>query len=67
MANKCENIKYPLISVVKICNNNAIIVCINKKAYITRNKKIIDTVNWDKKSKLWTLPLVNNDDNKVKS
>ena len=56
-AHVIQDIKYPLISVPKLCDNDCNVLFTKRKAHIMNDKfKIISSYDRDKQSGLWTLP-----------
>ena len=52
-----KDIRYPLISVAKLCDANCKVIFEKEKLTIIHKNKIIAQPNRDFISKLWTLPL----------
>ena len=57
-----NNIKYPLISVAKLCDVDCNVLFSKNKVTIEHNNKIIAEAPRDKLSNLWTMPLENLND-----
>ena len=57
-----KNIKFPLLSVAKLCDSNYTVVFVKTKAYIIYKGKIIGEAPRDTVSKLWTMKLQNLND-----
>ena len=56
-AHVLQDIKYPLISVPKLCDNDCNLLFTKCKAHIMNDKfKIISSYDRDKQSGFWTLP-----------
>ena len=57
-----KNIKFPLISVAKLCDSDCTVVFVKIRAYIIYKRKIIVEAPRDTISKLWTMKLQNLND-----
>ena len=52
-----KNIKFPLVSVAKLCDSDCTVIFVKAKAYIIHKGKIIGEAPRDTISKLWTMKL----------